>query len=462
MADEAYRIGPAPSSDSYLAIDAVLDAAARSGADAIHPGYGFLSENPEFADRCAAQGLIFIGPPASAIKAMGDKAAARKLMQAAGVPMVPGTIEPVDDAAEALAAAEDIGFPVLVKAVAGGGGKGMRVVQTSEYLADSFEAARREASAAFGDGRLYIEKYIQEPRHIEFQILADHHGNVVHLFERECSIQRRHQKIIEECPSCVLGESLRDQMGETAVQAALACGYANAGTVEFLLDDAQNFYFMEMNARLQVEHPVTEAVTGIDLVAEQIRIAEGQPLRLLQDDIEIRGHAIECRIYAEDPCSSFLPDPGTLVRHRAPAGPRVRVDSGVEEGVDIPIYYDPLIAKVVTWGSDRDQAIKTMLRALDEYKISGVRTTIPFCRYVLEHDDFRSGNFSTHFVEDRFSPEALGQASESESIAAALASVLVGISSTDKSSNGQVTSSDCASDGGWSPWANRRGRRVKG
>ncbi|MFV1979621.1 MAG: acetyl-CoA carboxylase biotin carboxylase subunit [Rhodothermia bacterium] len=459
MADEAYRIGPAPSSESYLVIDAVLDAAARSGADAVHPGYGFLSENPEFAERCTARGFTFIGPPASAMRAMGDKVAARKLMQAAGVPMAPGTIDPVDDAEQALAVAADIGYPVLIKATAGGGGKGMRIVHSDEQVAAAFEAAQREATAAFSNGGLYVEKYIQESRHVEIQILADHHGSAIHLFERECSIQRRHQKVIEESPSCVLDESLRARMGETALQATLACGYAGAGTVEFLLDDAQNFFFMEMNARLQVEHAVTEAVTGIDLVAEQIRIAEGLPLRLRQDDLELRGHAIECRIYAEDPCSSFLPNPGTLVRHSAPAGPRVRVDSGVEEGVEIPIHYDPMIAKVVTWGPDRDQAINTMLRALDEYRISGVQTTIPFCRYVLEHADFRSGNFSTHFVEDRFSAEALGQASEHESMTAALASVLT----RKQPANGFTPATDGVRDDGWSPWAaNRRRTRMRG
>lgn len=458
MADEAYRIGPAPSSESYLAMDAVLDAAEMSGADAVHPGYGFLSENPEFAERCTARGLTFIGPPASVIRAMGDKAAARKLMQAAGVSMAPGTIDPVDDAEQALAAAAGIGYPVLVKATAGGGGKGMRVVRSAEHMTDAFEAAHREATTAFGDGRLYVEKYIREARHIEIQILADHHGNAIHMFERECSIQRRYQKIIEECPSCVLDGSLRARMGAAAVLATQACSYAGAGTVEFLLDDAQNFFFMEMNTRLQVEHAVTEAVTGVDLVAEQISIAEGRPLRLHQDDLELRGHAIECRIYAEDPYSSFLPNPGTLIRHRAPSGPRVRVDSGVEEGVEIPIYYDPMIAKVVTWGPNRDQAIRTMLRALDEYRISGVQTTIPFCRYVLEHADFRSGNFSTHFVEDQFSAEALGQASERESMTAALASVLT----RNQPADGFMQSRDGMPDDGWSLWAaNRRQRRMK-
>ena len=455
MADEAYRIGPAPSSESYLDQDAVLEAAARAGVDAIHPGYGFLSENHEFAKRCEAAGLVFVGPPPEAIKAMGDKAAARRLMLDAGVPMVPGATDAVAAIDDAQLVANDIGYPVLVKATAGGGGKGMRIVTAAADLADSFEAAKREATAAFGDGRVYIEKYIEKPRHIEIQVLADDRGNTIHLFERECSIQRRYQKLIEESPSCVLDDELRARMGEAAVQAARACGYTNAGTVEFLMDSSNEFYFMEMNTRLQVEHPVTEAVTGIDLVAEQIRIAEGRQLRITQADVELRGHAIECRVYAEDPASSFLPDPGTLKRHAAPAGPRVRVDAGVDEGAEVPIHYDSMISKVITWGSDRDQAIDRMLRALGEYRIAGVRTTIPFCEFVLEHPAFRSGDFSTHFVEDEFSPEAITTMSERDALTSAVAAVLTRKRDFPGSSDGAAGSND------WSPWATRRRRRDR-
>ena len=424
MADEAYRVGPAPSADSYLDIDAVIAAARKSGADAIHPGYGFLSENAGFAERCTKEGITFIGPPPTAIAAMGDKAAARKLMDAAGVPMAPGVVDPVETEDEAGRIAGEIGYPVLIKAAAGGGGKGMRVVREVGDLAASFASARREAESAFGDGRVYVEKYIDQPRHIEIQVLADQHGNVIHLGERECSIQRRHQKVIEESPSCYVDEELRNAMGAAAVEAARACGYVNAGTVEFLVDSDRRFYFMEMNTRLQVEHPVTEIVTGFDLVAEQIRVAEGSTLAVSQGEVQMTGHAIECRVYAEDPAANFLPDPGLLIRHRGPAGPRVRLDAGVEEGSEIPIHYDPMISKLVTWGPDRERAIETMLRALDEYVIAGVATTIPFCRLVLEHPDFRSGQFSTHFVQDVFDPASLASRTDQDLISNALAALL--------------------------------------
>jgi len=450
MADEAYRIGPAPASVSYLDQGAILDVAKRCGADAIHPGYGFLSENPEFAEQCGEAGFIFVGPPAAAIRAMGDKAAARKLMLEVGVPMVPGAIDVVATVEAAREVAADIGYPVLVKAVAGGGGKGMRVVLDADSLAGSFEASQREATAAFGDGRVYIERYIEKPRHIEIQVMADTHGNAIHLFERECSIQRRHQKVIEESPSCIVDDDLRERMGEAAVKATLACGYTNAGTVEFLLDSSKAFYFMEMNTRLQVEHPVTEAVTGIALVREQIRVAEGEPLAMRQEDLELRGHAIECRVYADDPSSDFLPDPGTLVRHAPPAGPGVRVDAGVDEGSEIPIYYDPMVSKVITWGADRDEAIRRMLRALAEYQIAGVRTTIPFCKFVLCHPAFQAGHFSTHFVDDEFTPGSLETLSDSDAAASAIAAVLV------RNGSGAVKTPSPGAEGEWSRWVSRR------
>src|SRR5690606_12683099 len=406
MADEAYAIGPAPSRQSYLDGARIIDVATYTGADAIHPGYGFLSENADFASACGDAGVIFIGPPPEAIRAMGDKLGAKRLMAAAGVPMAPGTTDPVADAQHGLAVAEEIGFPVLVKAAAGGGGKGMRIVERAEDFRSAFDMARSEARSAFGDDRVFLEKYITEPRHIEFQILADARRDVIHLFERECSIQRRHQKVVEEAPSSVLTESKRREMGHAAEAAARACGYVNAGTVEFLYDAGGNFYFMEMNTRLQVEHPVTEWITGIDLVAEQIHIAAGGGLRFRQDDVAIRGHAIECRIYAEDPANRFMPDPGMIVRHAPPSGFGVRVDSGVDEGSRIEIHYDPLVSKLTTWGRTREEAIDRMRRALTEYEIAGVRTTLPFCRFLMDHAQFRAGAYSTHFVDRHFTPES--------------------------------------------------------
>jgi len=423
LADEAYHIGPAPAAESYLRIDKLIDVARQSGADAVHPGYGFLSENAAFAEACKGAGLLFIGPPPQAIRAMGDKTAARAMMAEAGVPMAPGTEDAVDDVEVAERDATRIGFPVLIKAAAGGGGKGMRVVEQASDFASAFEMARSEALSAFGDARVFLEKFIDEPRHIEFQVMADSHGTVVHLFERECSIQRRHQKVIEEAPSVVLAPDVREAMGRAAIDAARACGYVNAGTVEFLVDADLNFYFMEMNTRLQVEHPVTEAITGIDLVEMQIRIAEGERLPFEQDEVAMRGHAIECRIYAEDPLNDFLPDTGTLLVHRVPSGPGVRVDAGVEEGGNIEMHYDPMIAKLVTFGASREEAIATMAQALDEYEIAGVATTIPFCRFVMEHDGFRSGSFSTRFVERHFRPDELRRPPE-ELEAAAIAAVL--------------------------------------
>ena len=424
MADEAYLIGPAPSNKSYLVADKILEVAQISGADAFHPGYGFLSENAAFADRCAEEGIIFIGPPASAMAAMGDKVSARLLMKEANVPMAPGTTDSIADVEEAQKIAVSIGFPVLIKASAGGGGKGMRIVHSEEEFAQAMQMAQSEARSAFGDDRVYVEKYIVGPRHIEFQIMADQHGNVVYVFERECSIQRRHQKVVEEAPSSILTPELRAQMGDAAVKAAKACGYVGAGTVEFLVDHEMNFYFMEMNTRLQVEHPVTEMISGFDLVAEQIRVAEGEELGYTQDDLHMHGHAIECRVYAEDPMNNFLPDPGTLVRHAIPTGPNVRVDAGIAEGMDVQIYYDPMISKLCTWGKTRAAAIRAMQRALREYEIVGCNTTIPFCQFVMSHEAFRSGNFDTHFVPTYYSPSVLETEDADLDEAAAVAALL--------------------------------------
>jgi propionyl-CoA carboxylase alpha chain len=453
LADEAYHIGPAPATESYLDQDTILDVAQRSGADAIHPGYGFLSENATFAEACADAGVHFVGPPPEAIRAMGDKTAARQLMEDAGVPMAPGTTDAVADADDGAVIAEEIGYPVLIKAAAGGGGKGMRIVHDPTNFEAAMERAQGEAGSAFGDNRVFIEKYIEEPRHIEFQILADHHGNTIHLFERECSIQRRHQKVIEEAPSSILTPEVRREMGEAAVAAAESCGYQNAGTVEFLVDNDLNYYFMEMNTRLQVEHPVTEWITGVDLVAEQLRVAQGKELRFGTEDLSIDGHAIESRIYAEDPASNFLPDPGPLKRHAAPSGVGVRVDAGVEEGGKVLIHYDPMISKLTTWGSDREAAIDRMIRALDEYEVAGMSTTIPFCRFAMEHDGFRQGDFTTHFVDEEFDPTALRLDDPERDELAALAATLYYRETQEEeaptiaSTNGQAEQS---------PWRRRR------
>lgn len=425
MADEAYEIGPPPARESYLVQEKIIATAQRCGAEAIHPGYGFLSENAAFADAVNAAGLVFIGPNGEAMRQMGDKTAARQLMQRAGVPTVPGSKDAVAEPQEALAIAERVGFPVLIKAAAGGGGKGMRLITRAEDLPGLFQTASSEARSAFGDGRVYIEKYIEKPRHIEFQIIADQHGNAVHLGERECSIQRRHQKVIEESPSPLLDEKMRRQMGEAAVEAARSCGYTNAGTIEFIVDKHRNFYFLEMNTRLQVEHPVTEMVTGLDLVRLQLEIAAGGKLTFTQEQIVRRGHAIECRVYAEDPENNFLPSIGTLKYMQRPGGNGVREDSGVGEGDAISIYYDPMIAKLITWGRDRDEAIRRMRRALHEYEIVGVRTTIPFCLWVLNHAKFCAGEFDTHFVQNEFRDVSLlARDGQIDLTAAALAAVL--------------------------------------
>ncbi len=402
MADEAVLIGPPPAAESYLCIDKIVDAALQTGADAVHPGYGFLAENAEFAAACLGAGLNFVGPPARAIGSMGDKIAARQMMEDSGVPVIPGSREPITDVAEIIPLAKKAGFPILLKAVAGGGGKGMRVVHCADEIQTALEGASSEAKSAFGDGRVFWEKYLEHPRHIEIQILADKHGNIIHLNERECSIQRRHQKVIEESPSPIMTADLRRQMGEAAIAAARACGYINAGTVEFLVDTERKFYFLEMNTRLQVEHPVTELVTGLDLVKAQLLVAAGEELPYQQDQITPHGHAIEFRIYAEDPKNNFLPSPGTLSVYREPHGPGIRLDAGTYEGAEVPIYYDPLIAELAVWGETREEAINRAIRALEEYKIAGVATTIKFHCWALKHPLFRSGDISTHFVDEHF------------------------------------------------------------
>lgn len=428
LAHEAYYVGPSPSNESYLVHDNIIKAAKTANADAIHPGYGFLAENAKFAQRCADEGIIFIGPKPETIRALGDKLEARKMAINAGLQVVPGMDTDAEDVAAAKQFASEIGYPVLVKAAAGGGGKGMRVVQKESDFEEALETAGREALAAFGDGRVFVEKYLVRPRHIEIQILCDQHGNCIHLGERECSIQRRHQKVIEESPSPVVKENLRQRMGEAAVTIAHESGYVGAGTVEFLVDKDSSFYFLEVNTRLQVEHPVTEMVTGIDLVKEQIAIAQGEPLRFSQNDIHVRGHAIECRIYAEDPEAGFLPSTGRLKNYRIPAGPGVRVDSGVVIYSDIPIYYDPMIAKLVVWGEDRAEALARTRRALEEYRLSGVKSTISFHRTVLQNERFIRGEFSTHFLEEEYPDNNYGsyddQLMESAAIAAAVEKLL--------------------------------------
>lgn len=426
-ADEAVFIGPPPSSESYLRIDKIIAAAKETGAQAIHPGYGFLSENEDFADAVDKAGMIFIGPSAKSIEVMGSKLAAKAAVAKFNVPLVPGTSEPIDDINKAKKIAAEIGYPVLIKASAGGGGKGMRIVENDNEFQEQMERAVSEAISAFGDGSVFIEKYVTQPRHIEFQIFGDQHGNVVHLFERECSIQRRHQKVVEEAPSSVLTPEIRKKMGEAAVNVGKSCGYYGAGTVEFILDEKLNFYFLEMNTRLQVEHPVTEMITGIDLVKLQIRVAEGNKLPFKQEDLTFHGHAIEVRVYAEDPANNFLPDIGTLQTYKRPQGNGIRVDDGFEQGMSIPFYYDPMIAKMICYAETREGAIEKTIRAIAEYEITGLETTLGFCNFVMHHDAFRSGNFDTKFVEKYFKPEVLTprQNTEEETIAAVLSNYLL-------------------------------------
>jgi acetyl-CoA carboxylase, biotin carboxylase subunit len=402
FADQAYCIGKATPAETYLRKDRIIEIAKKFKVDAIHPGYGFLSENAEFAQMVIDADIIFIGPPPSAIKSMGDKTEARRLVKNAGVLIVPGTERPITNAAEAIEFARRFGFPILLKAVGGGGGKGMRVVNEENEVASAFRSAQSEAYSAFADNRIYVEKYLENPRHIEFQILADEHGNAIHLGERECSIQRRHQKIIEESPSVIISPEMRFSMGEAAVKAALSADYVNAGTIEFLVDKKMNYYFLEMNTRLQVEHAVTEMVSGIDIVKEQIWIAEGKSLKFKQKEIQFRGHAIECRIYAEDPENDFLPSIGEISKLQQPQGFGVREDRGVDQGNEISIFYDPMISKLIVWGGTREESIKKMTRALREYRIIGVKTNIKACEWIINHPRFIKGDFDTHFISDTF------------------------------------------------------------
>ncbi len=418
-ADEAVFIGPAASNQSYLVFDKIIDACKQTGAQAIHPGYGFLSENAAFARRVKQEGLILVGPSPEAMEIMGNKLSAKAAAKKYQIPMVPGTEEAIQDIAIAKLRAEEVGFPILIKAAAGGGGKGMRIVENTADFEEQMNLAVSEAISSFGDGAVFIERYVSSPRHIEIQVLGDTKGNIVHLFERECSIQRRHQKVVEEAPSAVLSPELRKAMGECAVNVAKSCNYVGAGTVEFILENNTDFYFLEMNTRLQVEHPVTEMITGIDLVKEQLKIADGQALTFTQEDLKINGHAMELRVYAEDPCNNFLPDIGTLSTYKIPQGLGVRVDDGFEQGMEIPIYYDPMIAKLVTHGKDREEAMQRMIRAIDEYQITGIETTLPFGKFVMQHEAFRSGNFDTHFVGKYFSPDKLQDVDENEAKAAA-------------------------------------------
>lgn len=420
FADEAICLGPAPSNQSYLLGDKIIAHAKALGVDGIHPGYGFLSENAGFSAAVEAAGITFIGPKPKAIEMMGSKLAAKEAAKAYDIPMVPGTDGAIADVEEAITTARKIGFPLLIKASAGGGGKGMRVVESEKDIKEAMERAISEAMSAFGDGSVFIEKYVTSPRHIEIQVLADSHGNTLYLFERECSVQRRHQKVVEEAPSSVLTPEIRKAMGEAAVRVAQSCDYLGAGTVEFLIDDQLNFYFLEMNTRLQVEHPVTEWITGIDLVEQQIKIARGEALSFGQEDLKIKGHAVELRVYAEDPLNNFLPSVGTLSTYKRPEGEGIRCDDGYEEGMEIPIYYDPMIAKLITYGQDREAAIQRMIEAIDMYEIEGLSTTLPFGKFVCEHDAFRTGKFDTHFVKNYYSPELLLKGTQEEMEIAAM------------------------------------------
>jgi acetyl-CoA carboxylase, biotin carboxylase subunit len=457
-ADEAYLLGPAPARESYLNVAKILEVARKCGAEAIHPGYGFLSENAQFAHACAEAGIKFIGPPPSAMELMGSKTRARTAMKAAGVPMVPGSARGLS-VAEAEAMAAEIGYPVMIKAAAGGGGKGMRLVSKPVDLKSSFETAQSEALRSFNDGEIYIEKFIENPRHIEIQVLGDEHGNVVYLGERECSVQRRHQKVIEEAPSAIVDEGMRKRMGEVAVQAAKSAGYTNAGTVEFLVDSQRNFYFLEMNTRLQVEHPVTELVTGLDLVHLQLRIASGEKLPFRQEDVQLRGHAIECRIYAEDPDNNFFPSPGNITKLLRPSGPGVREDSGVYEGWTVPLDYDPMLSKLIAYAPDRATAIARMRRALDEYFVGGIKTNLPLFRRILEHPDFINARIDTGFL-DRLLTTASVPASARNGIAdiAAVSAVLFAAMAQPKNGQNGASRPGAGKPSDTSMWK-RTGRR---
>ncbi len=407
FADEAVCIGEAPSNQSYLRGDKIIQVAKELNVDGIHPGYGFLSENADFAEAVEKSGITFIGPKSKAIRIMGSKLAAKEAVKTYDIPMVPGIDEAISDVDKAHEIANEVGYPVLIKASAGGGGKGMRIIEKEEDLESGMKRAISEATSAFGDGSVFVEKYVTSPRHIEVQVMADTHGNVLHFFERECSVQRRHQKVVEEAPSSILTPELRNEMGIAATKVAKACDYIGAGTVEFLMDADHNFYFLEMNTRLQVEHPVTELITGVDLVELQIKVARGEELPMKQEDLTINGHAVELRVYAEDPLNDFLPSVGNLETYKLPVGEGIRVDNGFKEGMDIPIYYDPMLSKLVTYGKTREEAIELMLDAIQNYKVKGVQTTLPFGSFVFAHEAFRSGNFDTHFVKNYYSPEKI-------------------------------------------------------
>jgi acetyl-CoA carboxylase, biotin carboxylase subunit len=425
FADEAVCIGPAASAQSYLRIEKILEAAHQTGADAIHPGYGFLSENADFSKAVSDAGLIFIGPSAYSINMMGNKISAKQAAKKFDVPMVPGTDEPISDLNQAIKIAKEVGFPILIKAAAGGGGKGMRVVESEAEFESQMKMAQSEALSAFGNGDVFMERYVASPKHIEIQVLGDNYGNYVYLFERECSVQRRHQKLIEEAPSSCLTQDIRSKMGEAAVAAARACNYSGAGTIEFLVDEELNFYFLEMNTRLQVEHCVSEMISGVDLVKEQIKVARGEQLSFTQDDLKINGHSIELRVCAEDPLNNFLPDTGRLNLYQAPKGPGVRVDDGYEQGMDIPIFYDPMIAKLVVHAATREEAIERMSRAIDEYQIQGIQTTLSFGKWAIHTEPFKAGQYDTKFIEKYFKPEYLVQSNpEAEKVAALLGAVL--------------------------------------
>ncbi len=446
-ADEAVCVGPPPSNQSYLQADKIIEICKELGVEGIHPGYGFLSENADFARKVQENGITFIGPNPDSIDMMGNKLAAKSAARKYNIPMVPGTEDAIADVEQAKRVALEVGLPILIKASAGGGGKGMRIVEKIEEVEEQMERAISEAVSSFGDGSVFIERYVSGPRHIEIQVLADTHGNIVHLFERECSIQRRHQKVVEEAPSAILTPELRAAMGQSACDAARSCDYVGAGTVEFLLDDKMNYYFLEMNTRLQVEHPVSESITGIDLVKEQIRVARGEKLAFTQEDLSINGHALEVRVYAEDPTNNFLPDIGRLNTYVRPQGPGIRVDDGFEEGMDIPIYYDPMIAKLIVHAANREQAIERMTRAIAEYKISGVQTTLDFCSWAINHEAFKSGNFDTHFVKDYFTPEILKKelSVEETEVAAIAAEILF-------QQNNKSTSTHSSSEQATSAW----------
>ena len=443
FADEAICLGPPPSNQSYLLGDKIIEEAKKIGVDGIHPGYGFLSENAVFANAVEAAGITFIGPRSHAIEVMGSKLAAKEAVSNYNIPMVPGLDHAIVDIEEAKVFAQKIGFPILIKASAGGGGKGMRMVEKEEEFVEQMERAISEATSAFGDGSVFVEKYITSPRHIEIQVLADNHGNYLHLFERECSVQRRHQKVVEEAPSAILTPELRAKMGQDAVNVAKACDYTGAGTVEFLVDEELNYYFLEMNTRLQVEHPVTEWISGVDLVEQQIKIARNEPLAIRQEDLEIKGHAVELRVYAEDPRNNFLPSVGQLTKYKRPSGANIRLDDGYDEGMQIPIYYDPMISKLIAYGNNREAAIQHMLEAISQYEIEGVATTLPFGRYVFQHEAFTSGKFDTHFVKKYFTPEVLeAEEKEGAAIAAELATKIF-------NDNAELLQTPAVNGGGW-------------